>query len=100
MYYNLYIHPELPKFLRWDPQKSEHLKRTRGVSFEEIIRCRYLGIAQHPVRDHQKILIFEHNNYLWAVPFVADRKSLFLKTIYPSRKLMRTFKKGNPNEKE
>ena len=99
MYYNMYIHSDLPKDIRWDPKKSDHLKQTRGVSFEEIIQCRYMGIVQHPVRPNQKIFIFEHNNYLWAVPFVVTENHMFLKTIYPTRKLTRMFRKGRRNEK-
>ena len=79
--------------IKWNPLKSERLKKTRGVSFEEIIRAKFIGIRQHPLRESQKILVYEYKGYLWAVPYVLDGETVFLKTIYPSCKLMRIYKK-------
>ena len=79
--------------LRWNPLKSERLKKTRGVSFDEIIKGRLIDITSHPVRKHQRILVYEWRGYLWAVPYVKEGDVVFLKTIYPSRKLMKTYKK-------
>ena len=79
--------------IRWSPLKSERLKKTRGVSFEEIIKAKFVGIREHPIKQTQKILVYEYQGYLWAVPFVVDGEVIFLKTIYPSRKLMKIYKK-------
>jgi hypothetical protein len=78
---------------RWSVLKSERLKRVRGVSFEEIIKSKLIDIRQHPKKTDQKILVFEHKGYLWAVPCVEDDKEIFLKTIFPSRKLMKICKR-------
>jgi hypothetical protein len=80
--------------IKWNLLKSERLKKTRGVSFEEIIKAKFVDIRQHPVRVNQKILIYEHKGYLWAVPYIVDGETIFLKTIYPSRKLLKIYKKG------
>ena len=81
------------KEIRWNPLKSERLKRTRGVSFEEIIRSKQIDILEHPKKANQKILVYEHKHYFWAVPFVEEGDVIFLKTIFPSRKLMTRYKK-------
>jgi len=80
--------------VRWNQVKSMRLKRVRGVSFEEIIQAKFLGIEKHPNRGDQRIFIFEHKGYVWAVPFVYEAEGIFLKTIYPSRKFKRVYKGG------
>ena len=87
------------KEIRWNALKSERLKRTRGVSFEEIIASGLIDIRKHPNRENQNILIYRHKGYLWAVPYVIDGEAIFLKTIYPSRKLMKLYKKERRHEK-
>ena len=71
--------------IRWDPLKSEWLKRARGVSFEEIVSARFVGITQHPKRSHQKLMLFELDGYIWVAPYVSDGDDRFLKTAFPSR---------------
>ncbi len=82
------------KHVRWDLEKSEKLKSERGVSFEEIIRARLITALQHPQRPNQKLLLFEYGAYIWVVPYVEAEGELFLKTIFPSRKYTRMWKKG------
>jgi len=77
----------------WSPLKSARLKRLRGASFEEIIRAKLLDIRKHPSRGNQGILIYEYKWHIWAVPFVAAGGGIFLKTLYPSRKYRRLYKK-------
>ncbi|MDD4953839.1 MAG: toxin [Candidatus Omnitrophica bacterium] len=81
------------EYFRWNALKSQRLKLTRGVSFEEIINARLLDVREHPTRDNQGILIYEHKNYIWAVPFVDDEEGIFLKTLYPCRKYKKIYKK-------
>jgi hypothetical protein len=83
------------KEIRWSQLKSERLKKTRGVSFEEIISSKLIDIRNHPQNEKQKILVFKYKSYIWAVPYVIDGKTIFLKTIYPSRKLKRLYRKGD-----
>ena len=81
---------------RWNPLKSARLKKTRGASFEEIIESKLLGVKQHPIRPHQNIMFFEHKGYVWVVPYVMHGDEIFLKTLYPSRKHTRLYRKGYP----
>lgn len=80
--------------IRWNVLKSERLKKTRGVSFEEILRAKLLAVKKHPERKEQSIMIFQHQGYVWLVPYVMDGKDFFLKTLYPSRKYTKLYKKG------
>ncbi len=80
--------------LRWDLLKSERLKKTRGVSFDEITQAKFVGARRHPARTLQEIMLFEHKGYIWVVPFMRSGGDIFLKTLYPSRKYTRLYKRG------
>ena len=81
------------KKIEWNALKNEQLKRTRGVSFEEIIEEELVDILRHPIKTNQQILVYKHNDYCWAVPCVFEEDKYFLKTIYPSRKLTKKYLK-------
>ncbi|MBU2574779.1 MAG: BrnT family toxin [Elusimicrobia bacterium] len=80
--------------MRWDPGKSERLKRERGVSFEEIIHAELVGALKHSKRANQNILLFRHKGYIWIVPYVSRDGEIFLKTLFPSRKYTKMLEKG------
>lgn len=80
--------------VRWDLSKSDKLKKERGVSFEEIIQAKLLAVKEHPARKHQNIMLFELKEYVWAVPYVVRDKEIFLKTLFPSRKYTKLWKRG------
>ncbi len=82
------------KTVRWNPLKSRRLKRTRGVSFEELMFARLVAVKQHPSRAQQRLMLFEHAGYIWVVPFVETEQELFLKTLFPSRKYTALYRKG------
>jgi len=77
----------------WNHVKSGRLKRTRGVSFEEIVQAELLEVLRHPKRIDQNILLFRHRGYIWVVPFVQNERGIFLKTLYPSRKYTKLYAK-------
>jgi hypothetical protein len=81
------------KEMRWDHLKSERLKRTRGVSFEEILNAELIAVKHHPKREHQNIMLFKYKGYIWIVPYVEEKEYIFLKTLYPSRKYTKAYKK-------
>ena len=81
------------KEFRWNVLKSTRLKRTRGVSFEEIVQGELLGIQEHSSRSDQLILVFGYKGHVWAVPFVFGEDHVFLKTLYRSRKYQKIYKK-------
>jgi len=80
--------------LRWSFLKSERLKRTRGVSFEEIIHARLVAVKEHPSRPHQRIMLFDYKGYLWVVPCAEQSDEIFLKTLYPSRQYTQRYRRG------
>ena len=82
------------KELRWDLTKSERLKKTREVSFEEIVQAKFITALKHPKKSHQNIMLFEYKNYVWVVPYVEDVNGIFLKTLFPSRKYTKNYKRG------
>ena len=81
--------------LHWNPVKSKWLQMTRGASFEDLVeRGKFLGMWDHPTRVHQRMMLFEYEEYVWAVPYVATTDGRFLKTLYPSRKFTRLQRMG------
>ena len=85
----------------WDKEKSLLLKKTRGISFEQIIihieQGDLVDIIKHPNGEkynHQKILIINIDNYIYAIPFVENQNERFLKTIIPSRKFTKKYLGG------
>jgi len=80
--------------IRWDPLKNEWLKRTRGTSFEEVLRAKFITIEEHPTKPHQMLMLFELNGYILTVPYVQKGDELFLKTIFPSRKYTKRWRLG------
>ena len=87
------------KTFRWDDKKNQELKQTRGVSFEEILNCKFIGAEKHAKRKNQIVLLFEYKDYIWMVPSVVEEKYIFLKTLFPSRKYTQKHKKGDKDEK-
>jgi hypothetical protein len=80
---------------KWNKEKDDKLKKERGVSFEDIINARFITAEVHKKRSNQLILIFEYDNYIWAVPCVEENGRLFLKTAYPSRKHTKEHLRGD-----
>ncbi|NNN07283.1 MAG: toxin [Elusimicrobia bacterium] len=80
--------------IRWDPLKNEWLKRTRGISFEDILRAPFVAIEQHPKRPNQKLMLFEREGYIWVVPYVENGEEVFLKTLFPSRMYTKKWIRG------
>ena len=81
------------KEVRWNVEKDLLLRSdpTRGgiglaecaVAIEE---GRVLDDLPNPVRAGQRILVLEIDDYAYVVPYVTDGDTIFLKTMFPSRK--------------
>ena len=81
--------------LRWNPLKNEWLRITRGVSFNDLTdHGKFIGTRNHPMRANQQMLLFEYQGYIWIVPCVRDGEGKFLKTLYPSRKHTKLYRRG------
>ena len=59
--------------IRWNLLKNERIKRTRGVSFDEIINSKLIGVKKHPRRKNQNIMLFEYRRYVWVVPYIIEK---------------------------
>ena len=77
----------------WNREKNDRLKRERGISFDDIVRHigrgQLLAVIDHPdpsKHKGQRIYVVDVGGYARLVPFVEDRRWIFLKTIIPSRK--------------
>ncbi len=72
--------------IHWSEVKNQRLKKTRGVSFQNILEGRVIEIVVHPSREKQRIALIAYKQYIWVVPFIEQGRKVFLKTLYPSRK--------------
>jgi uncharacterized DUF497 family protein len=84
----------------WDPQKNERLKAERNISFEKILfhlaRGDVWKLADHPDQENypgQKIYFVIVDDHIYLVPHVVEKDYIFLKTIIPSRKATRAYKR-------
>lgn len=82
----------------YSAEKNQQLISERHISFDEIIAAlndgQLLDIAEHPNKNkypNQKIYVVLVNSYVYLVPFVEKEKSIFLKTIFPSRKAKKQY---------
>ena len=87
----------------FDPQKNAWLVRERGISFEQIIALiessKLIQVLEHPnVERYPNQLLYEVDvgGYVHAVLVVGEGRTLFLKTIYPSRRATRKRTRGEP----
>jgi uncharacterized DUF497 family protein len=90
------------KRIEWNDLKNQLLKSERQVCFEDVVSIMHskgvLSDKKHPnQKDYpdQCIFIVEIHEYIYVVPYVEDDEKIFLKTIYPSRKLTKKYLKGD-----
>jgi uncharacterized DUF497 family protein len=90
----------------WDNDKNEHLKRERGISFEQIVfhilNDRILDILGHPNKTkyrNQKLYIIDVDDYAYVVPFEDGKGVRFLTTIFPSRKYTQKYLRREGEQK-
>jgi len=86
------------KYIDWDELKNFKLKTDRSVSFEDVLTAidngGLLDDINHPNQTHypnQKVLVVLIDDYVYLVPYVEDSVKIFLKTIYPSRKMTKKY---------
>lgn len=84
---------DISKF-RWNPLKNKRLKKTRDVSFEEILDSRLVLVMSHPKKEGQELMLFERKGYIWVVPSIPCSDGIFLKTLYPSRSYTKRYQRG------
>jgi uncharacterized DUF497 family protein len=85
----------------WNKDKNILLKKTRGISFEQVVmhieNGDLIDIIKHPNSQkyaNQKILVININNYIYTVPFVENSNERFLKTIIQNRQFTKKYLGG------
>ena len=69
--------------LRPDPKRGGIGLAECAVAIEE---GRILDDLPNPIRAGQRILVLEIDDYAYVVPYVTEGDTIFLKTMFPSRK--------------
>ncbi len=85
----------------WDETKNKKLKKTRGLSFEEVAQLildgKYLDILENPAHRTQRVFVVSYKGYTHVVPFVIDKdNNIVLKTVFPSRKFHKRYEGRKP----
>ena len=88
----------------WSVEKNQLLIQQRGISFEIVVSVMEQGglvdVVEHPNQDRypgQLIYVVEIDEYIYLVPFVIQTDGTrFLRTIIPSRKAMRDYRRRQP----
>ncbi len=92
--------------INYGEEKNELLKATRKIDFDAVINAiesgKVLGNLRHFNNSYknQYVLLVDVNGYIYVVPYVKDtkKKEIFLKTIYPSRKLTKLYRSTNEKQ--
>lgn len=86
------------KPINWNSTKNQQLVIDRGISFEDVVfylqKGALLDDTEHPNSDkypNQRVFVVDIDNYAHLVPYVENRKEIFLKTIIPSRKTTKQY---------
>ena len=81
-----------------NPIKNQRLISVRGISFEDIVYYLQQGALlddiKHPNSDKhssQRVFVINIDDYAYLVPYVENRKEIFLKTVIPSRKATKLY---------
>ena len=89
----------------WSTKKNQRLIEQRGISFESVVSAIEQGglvdVLDHPNQDRypgQMIYVVATDAYTYLVPFVTQADGTrFLKTIIPSRKATRAYRRRQPS---
>jgi len=95
------------KYFAWDDEKNAKLKAERGIGFEEVVfhieHGDLLDTVDHPNPTRyacQRMFVVRRDDYVYLVPFVEDKHTMFLKTIIPSRKATKQYLGEEPDDNE
>ena len=83
----------MQKPVKWNELKNKRLKQVRGVSFQEIVKAELIMIRENQARVNQRVFLYHYRNYIWVVLYIESEQEIFLKTLYPSRKYTKLFKR-------
>jgi uncharacterized DUF497 family protein len=82
----------------WNEEKNRLLQNERGISFEDIVDAISNGDLLDSIKNpssekysNQSVFIVNVKGYVYCVPYVEDESIIFLKTIFPSRKMKKRY---------
>ncbi|QBK31373.1 toxin [Roseitalea porphyridii] len=82
------------KLIRWSPEKDRNLRSDPGrlgIGLRDcarvIIAGQILADIPNPNYPNQRMFVIAIRDYAFAVPYIEENGSIFLKTAFPSRKL-------------
>lgn len=86
--------------IRWNEEKAAWLQKERGIKMPEVAQIikneQFLAIEKVPSQDNhpgQMMFIILLNGYIYCAPFVIEETgNIFIKTVFPSRKLNAKYK--------
>jgi uncharacterized DUF497 family protein len=88
----------MESLIEWSLEKNAELKERHGFGFERVLVAlsegQLLDNRTHPNTErygHQRQLVVEIEAYAWIVPFVQHGETIFLKTMFPSRKATKRY---------
>lgn len=95
------LNPGTMKSINWNLDKNQQLADERGISFEDVVvyiqQGEMLDIVEHPNQEkypNQRMFVLDIDDYVYLVPYVENRKEIFLKAIIPSRKATKMYLGG------
>jgi len=80
----------------FNEEKNILLKEERGVNFEDVLEAIKNGDILDNIENkkykNQKVYVIKIKKYAYAVPYIVTKEgNIFLKTLYPSRKLTKQY---------
>jgi len=76
-------------------EKNNWLKTNRGISFETVITYvmedKIIDIINNPTRKNQYMYVFKYEGLIHVCPFVISKEGIFLKSIFPNRKIAKLY---------
>ena len=82
----------------WDNKKNQWLKEKRHCTFEDVLinieKGNIIKVLEHPnqgIYPGQKIILININNYVYCVPFWENNDTVYLITLYASRKYTKQY---------
>ena len=88
--------------INYNEEKNQLLKESRGICFDDAISAleqhKLVGNLKHPNQDkypNQALFLIEIDSYIYVVPYIVnkDKKEIYLKTVFPSRKFTKLYRK-------
>lgn len=86
------------KPINWNSTKNQQLISERGISFEDIVfylqQDNLLDDIEHSNSEkypNQRVFVINIDDYVYLVPYIENKKEIFLKTVIPSRKATKLY---------